>query len=319
MPHPGRVHGSSDALDEYVLEAAGPLPGPVRLAEAAEHCLSRGRLRSVRWERLSHGLYRPRGQQLTPYEVAAALSVVLPHDSGFGHLTSAALRQWWLPNRLGPHVSLATTTSNVHVQRQGIYVRRSKYGEYDDLDGVSVVSAAQTLVELARDLTLVDLVPMVDCALRCGASTDDILSAARPRVPGARLLRRAVDLADERSESWWESVLRLLHVLTGLGPVECQVPLWDDGVFIARADLHLVGTVRFPECDGGKHRERYRHDQDLRREKGMSRRRFERYGYTTGEIARSPGTVIRDAEDARGWQHDPQHRRGAHQLRRSRT
>ncbi|MDQ4006742.1 MAG: hypothetical protein M3211_01440, partial [Actinomycetota bacterium] len=299
------MRGPSDAVDEYVLEAAGPLPGPLRLADAAEHRLSRGKLRSLRWERLSHGLYRPRGQQLTPHEVAAALSGVLPRDSGFGHLTSAALRQWWLPNRLGPHVWLATTTSNVHVQRDGGYVRRSKYAEYDDLDGVPVVSAAQTLVELARDLTLVDLVPMVDCALRRGAKTDDILRAARPRVPGARRLRRAVDLADERSESWWESVLRLLHVLSGLGPVECQVPLWDGGMFIARADLHLVGTVRFPECDGGRHREKDRHDQDLHREKGISRCRFERYGYTTGEITMSPGMVIRDAEDARGWQHEP--------------
>jgi hypothetical protein len=280
-------------------------PRFVLLRNADALGLARYHLLTGRWVRLSRGLYAPRTAEGPDTETARALSEVLPSDSGFGHLTSAALRRWWLPNRLGPHVWLATTTSNVHVQRQGVYVRRSKYAVYDDLDGVPVVSAAQTLVELARDLTLVDLVPMVDCALRGGADTDDILSAARPRVPGARRLRRAVDLADERSESWWESVLRLLHVLTGLGPVECQVPLWDDGVFIARADLHLVGTVRFPECDGGKHREKDRHDQDLRREKGISRRRFERYGYTTGEIARSPGTVIRDAEDARGWDHDP--------------
>lgn len=37
----------------------------------------------------------------------------------------------------------------------------------------------------------------------------------------------------------------------------------------------------------------------------MSRRKFERYGYTTGEITSSPGMIIRDAEDARGWEHDP--------------
>ncbi|MGH3356655.1 MAG: hypothetical protein ACRDOJ_12215 [Nocardioidaceae bacterium] len=193
----------------------------------------------------------------------------------------------------------------MHVQRQGLYVRRSRVTEYDDLDGVPVVDAPYTLVELARDLALVDLVPIVDCALRSGTRQDDILAAARPRIPGARRLRHAVELADERSESWWESVLRLLHVLPGLGPVECQVPLWHDGVFVARADLHLVGTRRYPECDGGKHREKERHAADLRREKGMHRQQLERYGYSTTEIARSPGMIIRDAEDARGWRHDP--------------
>lgn len=200
---------------------------------------------------------------------------------------------------------LATTTSGVHVQRHGLYVRRSRHGEFEEIDGIPVVSAPQTLVELARDLSLVDLVPMVDCALRDGVKADDILAAARPRIPGTRRLRRAVDLSDERSESWWESMLRLLHVLPGLGPVESQVPLYDGGLLIARADLHLVGTSRFPECDGGRHREKERHASDLRREKGMSRRKFERYGYTTSEIAGRPGMVIRDAEDARGWEHDP--------------
>jgi hypothetical protein len=87
--------------------------------------------------------------------------------------------------------------------------------------------------------------------------------------------------------------------------VECQVPLWEDGIFVARADLHLVGTRRFPECDGGRHREKERHDSDLRREKRMSRSEHERYGYTTSEISTNPAMIIRDAENARGWPHDP--------------
>ena len=91
------------------------------------------------------------------------------------------------------------------------------------VDGLALMTAAQTLVELARDLTLVDLVPIVDCALAAGTSPDEILAAAMPRARGARTLRRAVGLADPRSESWWESVLRLVHVVAGLGPVECQV------------------------------------------------------------------------------------------------
>jgi very-short-patch-repair endonuclease len=280
-------------------------PAVVLLRRAPELGLARHNLLSLRWERLSRGLYGARAGERTPTELARALGEVLPRDSGFGHLFSARVRDWWMPNRLGPHVALATTTSAVHVQRQGLYVRRSRYGEFEEVDGVRLSTAAQTLVELARDLVVADLVPMVDCALRDGAVADEILAAARPRVPGARRLRQAVALADPRSESWWESVLRLLHVLPGLGPVECQAPLEQDGTSFGRADLHLVGTRRFAECDGGRHREKERHDHDLRREKLISRGRYERYGYTTSEITHRPGMIIRDAEDARGWPHDP--------------
>ncbi len=231
---------------------------------------------------------------------------VLPRQSGFGHVTSAALRGWWLPNGIhAGSVLLASTTSGVHVQRQGLYVRRSVHTQVEDLAGLPVVSAEETLLELAQDLSLVDLVPLVDCALAAGIAPDGVLAAARPRARGARTLRKAVALADPRSESWWESVLRLMHVMTGLGPVDCQVELWDGPQFLARADLHLVGTNRYPECDGGEHRTKERHGRDLRRDKAMTRNGADRYGYTTAEIAHQPAMIIRDAEDARCLPHDP--------------
>ena len=167
------------------------------------------------------------------------------------------------------------------------------------------MSAAQTLLELAGDLTLVDLVPMVDSALASGADPAEVLAAARPYARGAAMLRRAVRLADPRSESWWESVLPLQHTMTGLGPVECQAEIWEDGRFVARADLHLVGTKRYPECDGGEHRDRTRHQYDLARDKRLARIGLERYGYTTDEIAHHPQMIISDAEMARGLPHDP--------------
>lgn len=281
------------------------LPTAFLLRDANGMGVSRDRLRGARWQRLSRGLYAVRADCRTPYDTARALSQVLPRDSGFGHLTSAALRGWWLPLGLPPHVTFATTRSGVHVQRRGLYVRRSPIAEYDDLGGLALTSAPQTLLELARDLSLVDLVPMVDCALRLGTDRTSVLGAARPRVAGAGRLRHAVSLADERSESWWESVLRLLHVLTELGPVDAQVEIWERGGFVARADLHLVGTRRYPEVDGGRHREKERHGRDLRRDRRMSRGGFERYGYTAEEIAVSPAMIIRDAEEARGHAHDP--------------
>ncbi len=267
----------------------------------------RHRFLTVDWQRVSRGLYARCAPRRPLVETAAMMAAVLPRDSGFGSFTSAELRGWWMPNRLTAlRPMLATTTSAVHVQRNGLYVRRSSFADLEEIAGVPVVSAAQTVAELARDLALVDLVPFVDCALRDGTDASVILEAARRGMRGCRRLRDAVTLGDDRSESWWESILRLMHVLPGLGPVDCQVELENSGLFIARADLHLVGTNRYPEYDGGEHRDPERHDADLGRDKRMSRAVHERFGYTSREIIRTPQMIIRDAEDARGWPRDPE-------------
>ena len=208
------------------------------------------------------------------------------------------------------------------MQRPGLYVRRSQLAEFETVGGdraLSCVTGAQTLGELAQDLSLVDLVPLVDCALAAGTSAQDIAAVAMRRGRGARMLRRALNLADPRSESWWESVLRLMHVLTGLGPVECQVEIYACGTLVARADLHLVGTRRYPECDGAEHRSRDRHQRDLARDKDMARLGLQRYGYSTTEIAYRPGTVIADAETARGLAPDPRRLQGWWRLARLST
>jgi hypothetical protein len=236
------------------------------------------------------------------------VSGILPRDSGFGHLTSAELRGWWLPvglTRDCGDLLLASTRSNVHIQRSGLYVRRSAYTDVQETGGIPVVSAPITLLELAADLTLVDLVPLVDCALRDGTTAEEIDAATRLRSHGSRALRRALALSDPCSESWWESVLRLMHVEAGLGPVKSQVELFDGAIFVARADLHLVGTNRYPECDGGEHRTRERHEHDLQRDKSLQRIGAERFGYTTAEITYRPDMIIRDAERARGLTPDP--------------
>jgi hypothetical protein len=283
------------------------LSSAVRLGPAGRFGLSRHRLRGAGWERLSHGLPVPVDPDRSLAERAELIAAVLPRDSGFGHLTSAALRGWWLPNRVTTRLLLATTTSAVHVQRDGVYVRRSRYAEFEQVGGIRCVTAASTLLELARDLSLVDLVPMVAAALASGTSPDAILWAARRRSRGVVALRAAVELGDARSESWWESVLRLQHVLTGLGPVECQAEVTDGHGFpIARADLWLVGTTRLPECDGDAHRTPAGHATDLRRDRDLTGAGWARYGYSPQEIASRPDRIIRDAEQARGLPHDPE-------------
>jgi hypothetical protein len=285
---------------------AAAVPSGWRSVAVGSGAVSRSQLRGPRWRRLSRGLYVPAVDAANDLADLGDLAQVLPSGSGFGHLTAVSARGWWLPNRLPRHVVFASTRSGVHVQRSGMYVRRSRLLELEHVRGLPMASAPTLLVELARDLTLVDLVPMVDCALAGGATVEQLRAACRRRTRGVVTLRRAIELGDPRSESWWESVLRVMHVVTGLGPVESQVDIVDgDGVFVGRADLHLVGTNRYPECDGGDHRTADQHGRDLKRDKAMSRMGAERYGYTTQEIAQSAAVIIRDAEDARQIPHDP--------------
>src|SRR5438045_1405385 len=94
---------------------SGPDPPPSGRGTPAPAVRPPVQLLRVAWERCSRGLSLPRTEH-SPAQVAAAVALVLPRDSGFGHLTSALLRAWWLPNRLPRHVLLATTRSGVHVQ-----------------------------------------------------------------------------------------------------------------------------------------------------------------------------------------------------------
>lgn len=237
-----------------------------------------------------------------------AVALALPDDAVFSHLTSALLRGWWMP-MLDQHPLVACTSGKgVHLNRRGVYVRRCDIppGHRDVLDGVAVASAEWTIVEVAEHLALLDLVAMIDSALHLVHTTVPRIRATMKRGRrGVRVLRTALDLADGRSESWWETMLRLLHVLSGIDVEPQQIVRNAAGVEIARVDLRIRGTNRVAEYDGADHRERHRHQSDLRREKALNRSGLERYGYIATEIIHSPELVVRDAEDARGLPHLP--------------
>jgi very-short-patch-repair endonuclease len=110
----------------------------------------------------------------------------------------------------------------------------------------------------------------------------------------------AWSLLDQRSESAWESVLRVLHVVADVD-VEPQREIFAaDGTFVARADLWLVGTRRIHEYDGAGHRDAETHRADLARERRLVDERWERCGYTSREVLRRGRDVIAAADAALG-------------------
>ena len=195
-------------------------------------------------------------------------------DASFTHLSSAIVCGWWLPVLPATlPVWIAQDKAHNHTRRHGARVLRSRLApKFDVIAGVRVSRPADTLLASARDLAVLDLLVLVDSALQAGDVTlDDLREVVGRRRSGVPGLRAAIALADGRSESAWESLLRVLHTSCGI-EVEPQREFRHRGQFVARGDLWLVGTRDLHEYDGAEHRDRQRQQQDLRRDRRIARR-----------------------------------------------
>ncbi|HSX66398.1 hypothetical protein [Nocardioides sp.] len=145
----------------------------------------------------------------------------LPPSAVFTGLTSAAIHGLWLPGPIDalPHfVAMGTVKGEVKPIRKSLRISRHPAPPASvTVDGLRVATVGETLLACARVLGPLDLVILTDAALhleRCGAA--DIASSIGHRRKGAPALREALALADARSESAWETVLRFLHHVLGV-------------------------------------------------------------------------------------------------------
>ena len=276
----------------------------------------RGQIRVTGFRRVSHGLYLPLIQQADLRREwlrdLDAWRLVLPADAAFTHVTAAALYGWWLP-QLPDYVPVfaATDVTGSRPRRPGLICSRLDRAAQADRapvvrHGQPVDLPEEVLLRAARDLAMLDLVPLVDSALRSGDTTAERLRrfCETPR-PGVRRLRLAVSLADPRAESPWETVLRIFHVLAGI-EVEPQVELFDaEGTFLARVDLLVTGTDNVHEYDGADHRQRDRQRNDLRRERRLAGTPYVRRGFTSEDLVRHPLVMLAEIDRALGRRHRP--------------
>lgn len=285
------------------------LPECMFVTEAEQMGVSRTQLRGRAWSSVTHGLYRHSASAATAEDTYRMVSRVLPEDAVAAHLTAAILHGIVLPRLPDSLPTLSVLPpERDRPERAGLYVFRSRAAlpAATRVRDLSVVTPAVCLGQLAEDLSLLDLIIAMDSALNAGlCRPSDIVEAIRRRQRGLPRLRLAIRWSDGRSESPWETILRLLHVWSGID-VEPQHVIRDvDGAPVARADLRIVGTRRLAEYDGAVHRERRQHERDLARDKTLHRLGYERYGYISNEILDAPSTIIRDAENALGLHHDP--------------
>ncbi|MCD4525754.1 hypothetical protein [Nocardioides sp. cx-173] len=269
---------------------------------------SRGEVRLAGMRRVSHGLQRPSTDSDAWTELLrdlAAWLLVLPAGAVLTHLTGAMLRGWELP-RLPDDLPVfaAVRTGQRRPRRPGLLCARLVGESHAEVrHGLPVDGAEEILLRAARDLGVLDLVIMINSALRLGDIDPDRMEALlRSRRPGVRQLRTAWLLADRRAESAGETVLHLFHRAIGV-PVEPQVRITDEsGRFLGRVDLLVSGTRLVHEYDGEHHRGKVQQRTDLRRERGLSPT-YTRRGFTLDDLLNHPAATMHEIDRTLGRAH----------------
>jgi hypothetical protein len=265
----------------------------------------RGRVRRTGWSRLAYGLYATTQRSLI--EELHAWSLVLPPGAAFTHLTAVEVLGWWRPAPVAHPVFAALRVGDPTPHRSGLFVSRHPNRPPTEIyDGVRLTTAAETMLAVARDLGILDLVIIGDSALRLNqCSLAELTEMAAQRRRGAPMLRRIIGMLDRRSESPWESVMRVLHRAAEI-EVEPQYELFDQwGRFVARADLRITGTRRLHEYDGAGHRDAAVHLSDLDRDRRIVELGWQRCGFTARQLLRDGASIIASADRLLGRSWDP--------------
>jgi hypothetical protein len=246
------------------------------VAIGADHAI-RGSLRRNELVRVAAGVYADsaRWQALDPLArhrmLVLATAERLRTPVVFSHYAAAAL---WGVRLLGEwpqtvDVTLERTSGGRSDGRMIRHCTGLERTEVARLGDVTVTSAAQTVVDLARVLPFADAVVAMDAALhrkRAGgalttkADLVERCSAAEGR-PGWRKARAATDFATHLSDSPEESHSRVQIHLAGFPRPELQQRFADAEGFVADTDFYWREFDHAGECDG---RDKYRNPDFLR-------------------------------------------------------
>jgi hypothetical protein len=275
----------------------------------------RGEVRQVGFRRVAHGLFVRRADALSSAEEflrdLEAWLLVLPSGAVFTHLTGARLLGWQLP-MLPEHVPVfaAVHGGERRPRRPGLLC--SRLVDSGDIarekrvveSALPVDAPEEILLRCARDMGHLDLVVMLDSAIRRGdIDSDRMAKVLASRRPGVRALRAAWVAADPRAESGGETVLRIFHEIMGVA-VAPQVDLYDDrDHFVARADLLVIGTPFLHEYDGAGHRDKGQYRSDLKRERRLASTPYVRRGFTLDDLVNHPGVLMQELDRILGRAH----------------
>lgn len=191
---------------------------------------------------------------------AALLS--LGETATAGGLTAACLRGWGVLHEPLRVLEIMVPRGRSRAQLAGVRIRqrrrldRTLWAPLAGQDPVWITSAVTTVLDCIRSLKLDEAVVVCDSALRSGQVTLAELREAARRLRGHRhaaRARRVLDLADPKSGSVLESVLRLLLVQDGLIGFDTQRVIRDaKGRYVLRVDLCFAALGLVIEADGSR-------------------------------------------------------------------
>jgi len=297
-----------------------PSPLPTHLASTAftvddgdRSGVSRGRMRALDLDRSLWGVRRS-GPAMPDLEARCVMFALrMPATALFTHATAALLLRAPLPFELERetrlHISMPAPARAPHAR--GILGHRLELGD-DDIavtDGVRRTSVARTWCDLAPRLSLLDLVAVGDYFIhwRRPLATPAELAACASRLAGrrgARRMREALQLINDRAESRPESWLRVIIGRAGLPEAAINHSIVDTETGRSfRTDIAFPRHKVLLEYQGDYHRTRHQWRKDMTR-----RARLEANGWVVMEInaddLKNPGELvgrIRHALRRRGW------------------
>lgn len=227
------------------------------------------------WKRLRQGVYLPEGidvyaEQRHRWLINGTIDRLSDStDAVVSHASAAVLHGlpvWGLdlsrihltrPGRAG-----VNSTCCVHPHRAQL-----TDAELTTVDGITVTTAARTVLDVARSAPFTQSVVVADAALHTKATTADELAAVLDIAlhrGSARGAARVTAFADGLSESVGESRSRVLFAGAGFPAPALQVRLHDgSGTFVARVDFDFDELCTAGEFDGlGKYTTVLRPGQD---------------------------------------------------------
>lgn len=272
-----------------------------------------GQRPGVEWVPVTRSVHRRRDVPAPATSTLRAWAQVLGEDAVFTHVTAALVMGLWLPRlpeawESARHVVLQVPAASGPLRRRSARVLRSDAVLRPALrQGLPCASAPDVLLALARDLCDLDLLVAVDSALHAGLATpDEIATVAAVRRRGAPRLRRVLALADGRSESPWETVLREFHRHVDVAVTPQFEIRTASGRFVARGDLRLDGLRVIHEYDGHHHLEVGRQRSDLRRARRLEEAGWVRRGYAVPDLLERPHEMLADVDRSLGRVSDPE-------------
>lgn len=250
--------------------------------EALRAGTPRNRLYARDLEITTNGFRRPSGGKLRPADDLRGLASLRPHDT-FARFTAALLQDVPLPRRhetVWP-AYLSSPPGIAPPRRRRVVGMNLDLAddEIRYLDGLRITTPARTWLDLARDLTVEELVIAGDhlvCAHpqgfpipRLPRTTPTALAemlARHPRARGVVAARQALSLIRVGSDSPRETKLRLALLAAGLPEPELNVMLrgefgqpvlWPDGAY----RNHRISL----QYDGEPHAAARQHRRDIDR------------------------------------------------------